>query len=145
MDKSEVQKLGEEYSQIADKIKLGSANYEYIADFIINKSKVSPGFKILEAGCGNGFLGKILSEKIIGIQTSLFAFDVAPKLVDNARKLNKSIQYKVMALPETDYLEIEFDIIICSEVLEHLSKPLASIFELRRILKDQGSLIITIP
>lgn len=38
-----------------------------------------------------------------------------------------------------------FDLVWCSEVIEHLEDPAASIEELRRILKPGGRLIITTP
>lgn len=38
-----------------------------------------------------------------------------------------------------------FDIVLCSEVLEHLPDPLAALTELTRVLKPTGKLILTAP
>lgn len=37
----------------------------------------------------------------------------------------------------------EFDIILCTEVLEHLSEPKMAISEMRRLLKQNGKLLLT--
>jgi ubiquinone/menaquinone biosynthesis C-methylase UbiE len=48
----------------------------------------------------------------------------------------------IVNIPVTDG---EFDVILCTEVLEHLPDPILAIREFSRILKDDGMLIITAP
>ncbi len=38
-----------------------------------------------------------------------------------------------------------FDIVVCSEVLEHLIEPQQALTEMRRVLKNNGTLILTTP
>ena len=48
----------------------------------------------------------------------------------------------ITAIPEPDD---SFDVILCSEVLEHLPDPIAALKEFSRLLKPQGMLILTAP
>lgn len=48
----------------------------------------------------------------------------------------------IVAIPEPD---ASFDVILCSEVLEHLPDPLRAIDEFARLLKPGGQLILTAP
>jgi SAM-dependent methyltransferase len=48
----------------------------------------------------------------------------------------------ITAIPEADQ---SFDIILCSEVFEHLPDPLKAIEEFQRLLKPGGKLVVTAP
>ena len=48
----------------------------------------------------------------------------------------------IIAIPEPDN---SFDVILCSEVLEHIPDPLPAIKEFSRLLKPGGKLILTAP
>jgi SAM-dependent methyltransferase len=137
--------LGEKYSKCASNIIMTDGTYEYIANYIARKNIFSQGDRILSAGCGNGYLDEILSKKYRDLNLVRFAFDLSESMVNNAKKLNPDITHEVAALPKTPYNEKDFDVILLSEVLEHCAEPLGSLLELRRVLKDKGYLIVTIP
>ena len=67
---------------------------------------------ILDAGCGNGITTNVLSQKyyVTGVDRSKYALSQ----VKCQRKINCAIE-------ELDYHRNSFDLILCSEVLEHLS------------------------
>ncbi len=48
----------------------------------------------------------------------------------------------ICAIPEPD---MSFDVILCTEVFEHLPNPLAALNEFGRLLKPRGELILTAP
>ena len=48
----------------------------------------------------------------------------------------------IVNIPETD---ASFDVILCSEVFEHLPNPIGALAEFGRLLKPGGKLIITAP
>jgi SAM-dependent methyltransferase len=43
------------------------------------------------------------------------------------------------------YDEVSFDHVLCTEVLEHVSDPLAFLADLKRVLRQGGTLILTVP
>ena len=55
---------------------------------------------------------------------------------------NIDIVCDIVAIPEPD---ASFDVIICTEVLEHVPDPVAALAECTRLLKVGGTLIITAP
>ncbi len=101
--------------------------------------------KILDAGCGRGFYIYCLQyyrfiKEIHGIDVNKQYLAIARKnITDNRVKITNSNVYH---LP---YNNNYFDLIICSEVLEHLLDDGRALLELRRVLKKNGILIITVP
>lgn len=96
---------------------------------------------ILDAGCGEGFTMDKLSkskvgEKLEGIEYSKEAILFGKKLFPDL----KFIQGSVYELP---YKNSSFDIVICTEVLEHLEQPTKALKEMLRVSKKY--LIISVP
>lgn len=96
---------------------------------------------ILDAGCGEGFtmdkLSKsIVGKKIEGVEYSKDAIILGKKLFPNLT----SRQGSVYELP---YKDNSFDLVICTEVLEHLDEPTRALKEILRVSKKY--LIISVP
>ncbi|NGX58462.1 MAG: Ubiquinone biosynthesis O-methyltransferase [Chlamydiae bacterium] len=98
------------------------------------------GLNIVDIGCGNGILAKILSEQ----GGKVIASDIAT----NALKLvPNELATKQEALPETSFQDDEFDLCICTEVIpemDHRDFRLA-IAELARIIKPDGKVVCSTP
>lgn len=96
---------------------------------------------ILDMGCGEGIglekLKKQFPEKII------FGIDLEKENVEICGRYSLDvIRSNVYHLP----LDGEsIDVCICIDMLEHLKKPQEGIKELKRVLKKDGLLIMTIP
>lgn len=96
---------------------------------------------VLDAGCGEGFtMDKIsksgLVKKIEGIEYSKDSIILGKKLFPNL----KFTQGTVYELP---YKNNSFDLVICTEVLEHLEDPTKALKEMLRVSKKY--LIISVP
>jgi len=98
------------------------------------------GKKLLDAGCGTGWFSKAASER--GAEVT--SMDIGDKLLSKvAVKCNsKCVIGSIMDIPFDDNT---FDIIISSEVIEHVTNPTKAIRELYRVLKPQGTLVLTTP
>lgn len=107
-------------------------------------TKIKPK-KVLDAGCGRGFyINAFPSFKFI---EEIHGIDLNENYLMLAKKncLDKRVNIKRANINSLPYPDQYFDLIICSEILEHLKDDKKAIRELKRVLKDNGSLIITVP
>jgi|GEM_PF-589055 len=98
--------------------------------------------RILDIGCGEGMLGRILLQKgaaeVVGIEADLA---VAQKAQENlSRVLQGDIESLVLPFEES-----YFDCIVLADVLEHLRDPLSTMIKLQRYLSDSGTIVASIP
>ncbi|OIP75276.1 MAG: SAM-dependent methyltransferase [Oscillatoriales cyanobacterium CG2_30_44_21] len=99
--------------------------------------------KILDIGCGNGSLSNFfasLGYEVIGIEDSKSGIALAKQNFPNCEFIHSS----VYDLPYQD-LEDKFDIVLSTEVIEHLLYPRILIQAAKRCLKPDGKLILTTP
>jgi len=97
--------------------------------------------RILEIGCGSGVLLKELEK----YKCSIIGIDVSKEAIEMAKK-NTSISKLILS--STDKLDFDnnsFDKIICQHIVEHLNNFDIVLEELKRILKNNGCLIIVTP
>jgi 2-polyprenyl-3-methyl-5-hydroxy-6-metoxy-1,4-benzoquinol methylase len=124
--------------------------YERITDikrlkFIVDSlAKAIPaGGNILDVGCGNGVISRHLGQfgyNVLGI-------DISQKTIEVARSKNKlpNVRFDVISAEDLIAQGKQFDAVICSEVLEHLHQPEILLKTLYRSLKDDGTLVVTVP
>lgn len=98
--------------------------------------------RVLDLGCGRGFYLSAISQlypraEVVGIDSNF-------KYIEMAKKITKGrvIAGDATKLPFSDDY---FDRIICSEVLEHIADDNQVIFEMRRVLKQDGYVLISVP
>ena len=96
---------------------------------------------ILDVGCGDGSFSvflKEMAEEVYGVDISLNAVNLAKEKGIKAH----TIDIDDVDLPfEDDY----FDIVVCGEVIEHLYDTDHLLDEIYRVLKPQGSCVLTTP
>jgi len=105
-----------------------------------NVAKLSPGAKILDAGCGiNAWPTKLMRKKytIEGIDGEKDAVYFCVK--------HYSGKYVHGDLYKMPYEDSSFDAVTMREVIEHFIKPEVSVKEVFRILKPGGLIILTTP
>lgn len=110
-----------------------------------NILKLLPGdspLNILDAGCGNGFLaGKLASRghHVTGV-------DISQDGVDIARKNYPQIGFHIASLYDNlEPIVQNVDLVISSEVIEHLFSPKTFLENISKVLKPRGSIILTTP
>lgn len=104
--------------------------------------RVVSGSSVLEIGCASGYFSQKLQEKnckVIAIE----------KNKQSSVTCQKETKVKVLNI---DVLEIEkylkknkFDYIILADVLEHLEDPYLALIILKKYLKKEGKMIISVP
>lgn len=101
------------------------------------------GLKILDAGCGEGHLIERLNYK--NNKNLYYGIDITKIALKKAKKRCPYARLKMMDLKKINFHEEYFDIIICTEVIEHIPEYKIVIEELKRVLKKEGYLILTFP
>lgn len=96
---------------------------------------------LLDVGCGLGYLTEMLGQ---GFTRVGLEYDIHALKVNHKRSLRNMVQGNISQLP---FKEQRFDVIVCSEVLEHLPDGMDSkaLKEMARLLKPGGRLLITVP
>lgn len=98
--------------------------------------------KILDVGCGDGAIGRLIKNKKI----NLVGVDISKEAIKLSR--NYYNQTKVFDIEEDNFpkkWENSYDYIICIEVLEHLFNPKEALLEMKKLLKQDGTLIVSFP
>ncbi len=96
--------------------------------------------RLLDVGCGSGVnLASLLDQgwDVYGLDNSRVAVDAARKSFGDRVRLGE--------LHQAPFDDGFFDVVLFSHTLEHLYDPLAVLTEARRILADDGMVVITLP
>ena len=128
-------KVHYEYNRIADRKRV---------DFISDVLKTFPSVaKVLDVGCGNGVISRHLGR----MGYDVLGIDVSDKTIENARAIDPMPNVKFMKKSAEELVASgeKYDIVICSEVLEHLSDPGKLLTVLYDTIADNGKLIVTVP
>jgi 2-polyprenyl-3-methyl-5-hydroxy-6-metoxy-1,4-benzoquinol methylase len=94
---------------------------------------------LLDMGCGNG---KFLSF-MRGMGWKTYGTDISPLAVEVARANGHRVSCGDVA--QARFSDDFFDLITLNNVLEHVYDPIATLEELRRVLKPGGELIVCVP
>jgi len=98
------------------------------------------GNKILDAGCGNGFMLQMLSKNK---KLKLNGFDLSPDRIKISKKNAPKAKIYQDSLYNISQKDQSFDTVLCLEVIEHIKEYQKAIKEILRITKKRA--IISVP
>lgn len=116
------------------------ARRKIVSALISHEVPLNASSLILEAGCGTG--GNLDMLQSHGRLTA-FEFDPAARSIAQRKSGLEILPGTLPDRVEVD--DAQFDMIAMLDVLEHLDHDEASLETLRRKLKSQGSIVITVP
>ena len=97
---------------------------------------------VLDLGCGDGVLSYLLYEK--GLKVS--GIDLSEEAIEFAKnKTNNRIEFKVGSVYHLPWEDNSFDIVLSSDVIEHLEDVSQYLKEIKRVLKPNGKCVISTP
>ncbi|MDP2948070.1 MAG: class I SAM-dependent methyltransferase [Chloroflexota bacterium] len=103
----------------------------------------------LDAGCGNGRDIPMLlarSERVVACDLSEVMIQGAREKVDEMPPETRArVKLDRASVTDLPYADKTFDLIVCSEVLEHVPNWLAALKEFQRVLEPGGWLIVSTP
>lgn len=107
---------------------------------LIELADIRDSDKVIEVGCGAGhILERIKKGKLYGIDISDIQIKRAKERLGDRVNLQKTPGERI------PFEDKYFDKILCSEVIEHVLDPVTLLKEMRRVLKDDGVLSLSIP
>ncbi|MBK9255052.1 MAG: class I SAM-dependent methyltransferase [Saprospiraceae bacterium] len=118
--------------------------YRFVMDQVSAITSTKSCGHLLNLGTGEGDYDQALA-KYADILT---ATDINEGDINVAKSINQSasnIRYEVKDALATGYEANTFDMIVCTEVIEHVGQPELLMKEIARILKQDGHLVMTFP
>ncbi len=96
---------------------------------------------VLDAGCGEGFTLDVLDRA--GIGKTYAGIDASADALALGRRMFPRFALTRGDVYHLDVPDAAYDLVVCSEVLEHLKRPGAALDELSRVTR--GHLMLTVP
>lgn len=103
-------------------------------------NKYKPNGKLLDIGCGSGFFINLARKK--GYDT--YGVELNKDAV-NYGKNELNLNIVNLDLESANFPSNYFDVVTCSQLLEHIAKPNELLLEINRILKKDGILMLEVP
>jgi 2-polyprenyl-3-methyl-5-hydroxy-6-metoxy-1,4-benzoquinol methylase len=116
---------------------------ELVAKAAAEAAKKSPRVDILDVGCGNGWILARLSE-LTGERATLHGIEPSAEGVKNTQQKVPRANVRQCSLANLES-GASFDIITCSEVIEHVMDQQGFLADLANRLRKTGVLILTTP
>ncbi len=131
----------------ADTLKYQSANpikrllIKRFQNKLLTLIKSTNARNVLDAGCGEGYLLSFLNNQIK--DWHIEAFDINNELVAKAKHKTPNASLTVQDIYNCNYPDRSFDLVINTEVLEHLQDPRKALNEMGRLTKKW--VILSVP
>ncbi len=96
---------------------------------------------VLDVGCGEGFLARVLLDAFPGIR--LAGVDASEGAIEEARARCPEASFRVERVEALAEAGERYDLVVCSEVLEHLDEPREALASLAQLSKKYA--LLTVP
>jgi len=116
--------------------------YEHMHRYAMLQPLIT-GKTVLDAACGEGYGTHMLSQWA----DSVMGVDIDEKAIEHAHKRyqKNNLEFKQSDVLQLPFADDHFDVVVSFETLEHLAEHEALLTEFKRVLKDDGCLVISTP
>ena len=121
------------------------ARYDIVLQ-CVRESGLAKGLRLLEVGCGDGALCGVLHSSLGAAVTGV---DISDKGLAYARMMFGQRgwrgEFRQVSGDGMGFPDASFEVVVCSDVIEHVDDPQAMLREIHRLLAPGGRLVITTP
>ncbi|GLB29074.1 hypothetical protein LAD12857_09970 [Lacrimispora amygdalina] len=107
-----------------------------LRELVISHMHLKEGDKILEAGCGTGYLGRYLKKGVPSLQIT--AFDRDKGFIEAAKRLGDGINFFIADAKKIPFDDSSFDHVVSHTFFTSVNDPKAVLKEMKRVLKPEG-------
>jgi ubiquinone/menaquinone biosynthesis C-methylase UbiE len=104
---------------------------------------LSPGLKVLDVWCRTGNASRYISENCPS--ASYFGLELSEGLLLQARQKYPAAAFIHGSMISLPFNAGTFDRVVSLETLEHVPDPIRFLFEMRRVLRSGGRLVLSTP
>ena len=106
---------------------------------LLDAAGVRQGSRVLDLATGPGYA----AAEAAGMGASVVGVDMAPAMVELARRLHPTMEFRVAQAEALPFEDDVFDAVVSNFVAPHLSRPERAVSELVRVLRGGGRLALT--
>lgn len=117
-----------------------SVNKQGFGNWIVANYEIMPGMRVLELGCGSGFMW-VGHENVIAKCSELVLTDFSEGMLATARRNVgelENVTYKQVDIQNIPFEENSFDVVIANMMLYHVPDLQKGLTEVARVLKPEG-------
>jgi ubiquinone/menaquinone biosynthesis C-methylase UbiE len=109
-------------------------------DVLVAMAAAKPGDRVLEVGCGAGHV----LERFEGVMRT--GIDLSAGMLTRIRRrLGDAVTLARGSADALPFADGAFDVVVCTEVLEHVPDPAGVVAELMRVAGPAGRVVVSIP
>lgn len=117
--------------------------YEHFHRYAL-ATRVCGGKRVLDAACGEGYGSALLASHA----ASVTGVDIESTVIEHASERyqgRQNLEFLSASVTDLPFADNSFDAIVSFETLEHLEEQSQMLGEFRRVLRDEGFLLISSP
>ncbi len=110
--------------------------YALVQDIVAGKD-------VLDVACGEGYGSSFMAD----VARSVIGVDISDEAVQHASATYKkpNLKFRQGSATNLDFSDASFDVVVSFETIEHLAEQAQMLAEIRRVLRQDGLLIISSP